>query len=302
MQKPEKKQGRFMQYIKRNGPLFALLPALLLVVFILVPFGYSIYYSLTNTALNKPTAKFVGFANYLQIFKSGIFWHATKVTFSYTFLALAIELSLGFIIATLLNYETWLGRILRPLLLFPLMISPIIGTLMWKLMMNPEYSILNYLLGPFGVDRYFKWSADSSSALMSAVLIDVWMFTPFIAIILLAGMRGMPRRVFEAAQIDGIGRWKVFKKITLPLLMPYIVIALIFRFIDTIAQFDIIFGLTKGGPGDTLMNYQVQAYTTGFSYFKIGQGSAMMLLMWLLVFVTSNFLVNYWHKVRSRIA
>jgi multiple sugar transport system permease protein len=284
-----------------RGPIFAILPALLIVILILVPFGYSIYYSLTDASLIKTDVNFIGFNNYLEYFRSGLFWHNFKVTFSYTFLALFFEFLLGFIIAFTLNQDTWLGRVLRPFTLFPLMISPIIGTIMWKLMMNPQFSVLNYILSPFGVTKDFSWATSSSSALYSAVLIDVWMFTPFIAIIILAGLKGIPPKVIEAASVDGLSRFTVLRKITLPLLMPYIVICLVFRFIDSIAQFDIVFGLTRGGPGSILMVYQVEAYTQVFNYYKVGYGSSIMLIMWLIVFIVCNFLIKYWGKLRERL-
>jgi multiple sugar transport system permease protein len=285
----------------KRGPIFALLPALLVVIFILVPFGYSIYFSLTDASLIEKDIHFIGFGNYIKYFGSGLFWHNFKVTFSYTFLAMFFEFLLGFIIAFALNQDTWLGRFLRPFTLFPLMISPIIGTIMWKLMMNPEFSVLNFILSPFGVAKDFSWSADTDYALFSAVLIDVWMFTPFIAIIILAGLKGMPPRVIEATRVDGLSRFTILRKIVFPLLMPYIVICLVFRFIDSIAQFDIIFGLTRGGPGDTLMVYQVEAYTQVFNYYKIGYGSAIMLVMWLIVFIVCNFLIKYWNSLRERL-
>jgi multiple sugar transport system permease protein len=285
----------------RGGPIFAILPALLIVILILVPFGYSIYYSLTDASLIKKEVNFIGFGNYIEYFGKGLFWHNFKVTFSYTFLALFFEFLLGFIIAFTLNQDTLLGKVLRPFTLFPLMISPIIGTIMWKLMMNPEFSVLNFILGPFGVAEDFTWSANSSYALLSAVLIDVWMFTPFIAIIILAGLKGLPTRIIEAASVDGLSRFTFLRKIVFPLLMPYIVICLVFRFIDSIAQFDIIFGLTRGGPGSTLMVYQVEAYTQVFNYYKIGYGSSIMLIMWVIVFIVCNFLIKYWSKLRERL-
>jgi len=285
----------------RGGPIFAILPALLIVILILVPFGYSIYYSLTDASLIKKDINFIGFGNYAEYFGEGLFWHNFKVTFSYTFLALFFEFLLGFIIAFTLNQDTWLGKVLRPFVLFPLMISPIIGTIMWKLMMNPEFSVLNFILGPFGVAKDFSWSANSNYALFSAVLIDVWMFTPFIAIIILAGLKGLPTRVIEAASVDGLSKFTFLRKIVFPLLMPFIVICLVFRFIDSIAQYDIVFGLTRGGPGDTLMVYQVEAYTQVFNYYKIGYGSAIMLVTWVIVFIVCNFLIKYWGKLRERL-
>jgi multiple sugar transport system permease protein len=284
-----------------KGPIFVLLPALLVLILILVPFGYSIYFSFTDASLISRDVHFIGFNNYLQYFRSGLFWHNAKVTFSYCFLVLFFEFVLGFIIAFALNQDTWLGKVLRPFLLFPLMISPIIGTIMWKLMMNPEYSILNYILSPFGIQRKFNWAGTSSYALYSVVLIDVWMFTPFIAVIILAGLKGIPPKILEAASVDGLSKWTSFRKITLPLLMPYIIICLVFRFIDSIAQFDIVFGLTRGGPGSTLMNFQVEAYTQAFSYYRIGYGASIMLVMWLIVYIICFWLIKYWHVLRENL-
>jgi multiple sugar transport system permease protein len=127
------------------------------------------------------------------------------------------------------------------------------------------------------------------------------MFTPFIAVIILAGLKGIPPRILEAASVDGLSKWTSLRKITLPLLMPYIIISLVFRFIDSIAQFDIIFGLTRGGPGSTLMNFQVEAYTQAFSYYKIGYGSSIMLVMWLIVYIVCFWLIKYWHVLRENL-
>jgi len=282
-------------------PIFALLPALLVLVLILVPFGYSIYFSLTDTSLISKDVHFIGLSNYLQYFGSGLFWHNAKVTFSYCFLAIFFEFALGLIIGFALSHDTWLGKILQRLLLFPLMIAPIIGTIMWKLMMNPEYSVLNYILSPFGIPRNFVWAGSSSYALYSAVLIDVWMFTPFVAILILAGLKSIPPRLLEAANVDGLSNWTFFRKIKLPLLMPYVIICLVFRLIDSICQYDIIFVLTRGGPGSTLMNFQVEAYTQAFSYYNIGYGSSIMLVLWLIVYIVCFWLVKYWRVLQENI-
>lgn len=282
-------------------PIFALLPALLVLILILVPFGYSIYFSFTDASLISKDVNFVGFNNYAKYFGSGLFWHNVKVTSSYCFLALFFEFVLGLIIAFTLNKDTLLGKVLQPFLLFPLMIAPIIGTIMWKLMMNPEYSVLNYILSPFGIPRKFIWAGSSSYALYSAVLIDVWMFTPFIAILMLAGLKSIPPRIIEAADVDGLSKWTSFRKITLPLLMPYIIICLVFRFIDSIAQYDIIFVLTRGGPGSTLMNFQVEAYTQEFSYYNTGYGSSIMLVMWLIVYIICFWLIKYWRILQGNL-
>jgi len=256
---------------------------------------------MTTYSLTSPVKNFIWFENYIWLFTSAEFWNSVKVSFVYTISAVGIELILGLIIAILLNQETFLAKIFRPLLLLPLMIAPIIGTLMWKLMMSPEFGVLNYFLSYIGM-RDFQWASAANSAMFSVVMIDVWMFTPFIALLLLAGLRSMPAPPFEAAMVDGASRWFTFKTLTLPMLMPFIIVSVVFRLIDSLRQFDIIFGLTKGGPGSVLMNFQVSAYTTAFTYTKVADGSALMIVNWVIIYVISMFLVKFWRKSQDRLS
>jgi multiple sugar transport system permease protein len=282
-------------------PYLMALPALALTLPVLYPFIQSIYYSMTTYSLTSPVKNFIWFENYIWLFTSAEFWNSVKVSFVYTISAVGIELILGLIIAILLNQETFLAKIFRPLLLLPLMIAPIIGTLMWKLMMSPEFGVLNYFLSFVGM-RDFQWASAANSAMFSVVMIDVWMFTPFIALLLLAGLRSMPAPPFEAAMVDGASRWFTFKTLTLPMLMPFIIVSVVFRLIDSLRQFDIIFGLTKGGPGSILMNFQVSAYTTAFTYTKVADGSALMIVNWVIIYVISMFLVKFWRKSQDRLS
>jgi multiple sugar transport system permease protein len=282
-------------------PYLMALPALALTLPVLYPFIQSIYYSMTTYSLTSPVKNFIWFENYIWLFTSAEFWNSVKVSFVYTISAVGIELILGLIIAILLNQETFLAKIFRPLLLLPLMIAPIIGTLMWKLMMSPEFGVLNYFLSYIGM-RDFQWASAANSAMFSVVMIDVWMFTPFIALLLLAGLRSMPAPPFEAAMVDGASRWFTFKTLTLPMLMPFIIVSVVFRLIDSLRQFDIIFGLTKGGPGSILMNFQVSAYTTAFTYTKVADGSALMIVNWVIIYVISMFLVKFWRKSQDRLS
>ena len=282
-------------------PYLMALPARALTLPVLYPFIQSIYYSMTTYSLTSPVKNFIWFENYIWLFTSAEFWNSVKVSFVYTISAVGIELILGLIIAILLNQETFLAKIFRPLLLLPLMIAPIIGTLMWKLMMSPEFGVLNYFLSYIGM-RDFQWASAANSAMFSVVMIDVWMFTPFIALLLLAGLRSMPAPPFEAAMVDGASRWFTFKTLTLPMLMPFIIVSVVFRLIDSLRQFDIIFGLTKGGPGSVLMNFQVSAYTTAFTYTKVADGSALMIVNWVIIYVISMFLVKFWRKSQDRLS
>ncbi|MEE4606441.1 MAG: sugar ABC transporter permease [Desulfobacteraceae bacterium] len=302
--KTKSKTGNSVKGVSSRNPYLPYLmalPALALTLPVLYPFIQSIYYSMTTYSLTSPVKNFIWFENYIWLFTSAEFWNSVKVSFVYTISAVGIELILGLIIAILLNQETFLAKVFRPLLLLPLMIAPIIGTLMWKLMMSPEFGVLNYFLSYIGM-RDFQWASAANSAMFSVVMIDVWMFTPFIALLLLAGLRSMPAPPFEAAMVDGASRWFTFKTLTLPMLMPFIIVSVVFRLIDSLRQFDIIFGLTKGGPGATLMNFQVSAYTTAFTYTKVADGSALMIVNWVIIYVISMFLVKFWRKSQDRLS
>ena len=289
-----KKLGRWTPYL-------LVLPALVIMIGILVPFFTSVYYTLTDFRLGDPVVNFIGLQNYINLLKSPGFWHNTSVTFRYALFAVGIQSVLGFIIALLLNTETFAAKIGRVFLLFPLMIAPIVGTLLWKLMMSPTFGVLNYFLDFFG-KRDFQWAADPGYAMFSVVLVDVWIFTPFIALLLLAGLRAMPQAPFEAARVDGASRWFIFRNLTLPMITPYFLVAVVFRLIDSLRQFDIIYGMTKGGPFDVLMNYQVTAYMRTFSYKDLSGGATIMVVSWVVVFVISNYLIKYWRKAQDKLA
>jgi multiple sugar transport system permease protein len=286
---------------ERLTPYLIISPAMIITGAVLIPFFASIYYSLTSYRFSKPNYSFVGLDNYIFILTSPDFWNSVKVTFLYATVAVGIETILGIITAFLLNTKTLMARIFRPFLLMPLMIAPLITTLIWKLMMSPEFGVLNYFLSFFGY-RNFPWATSPDTAMFTVLLIEIWTFTPFIALLVLAGLRSLPREPFEAANVDGASRWFIFRNITLPLLTPYIVIAVIFRLIDSLRQFDIIFGMTKGGPGNTLMNFQVFAYTSTFTYGKPALGLAYIIVNWIIIFGISFYLVNYWQRTQKQIS
>jgi multiple sugar transport system permease protein len=136
--------------------------------------------------------------------------------------------------------------------------------------------------------------------MLTVTLVDVWVYTPFIMILLLAGLRSLPKAPFEAAALDGVPRSFVFFRITLPMLMPYIITAALFRLLDTIQQFDIIYSMTQGGPGDTLMVFQVQAYLEFFQYTNVGRSAALLMILWAITYFMSNLFIKQWLKLRQR--
>jgi len=170
------------------------------------------------------------------------------------------------------------------MLLMPLMTAPALAALMWKLMTNPGFGIMSYWLTLIGIDD-FRWAASPDTALMTVVLVDIWVYTPFIMILLLAGLRSLPTQPFEAAALDGVPRFQQFWRITLPMLMPYILTATLFRLLESIQQFDIIYAMTQGGPGDRLTVFQVEAYLNFFQSTNVGRSSALLLILWAITFM-----------------
>jgi multiple sugar transport system permease protein len=292
--------GRKLRLGGRVLPYLLSLPALLVCVAILVPFVTAAIYSLQRYRLNLPFLRgFVGFGNYIDFLTDPAFLNTLRISLLYTALTVILELMLGLGIALLLRKPTRLHNAVSIMLLLPLMTAPAIAALMWKLMTNPSFGILSYLVGLLGIHD-FKWASDPSTALFTVVLVDVWVYTPFIMILLLAGLRSLPRQPFEAAALDGVPASFVFFRITLPMLTPYIITASLFRLLDSIQQFDIIYAMTQGGPGDRLMVFQVQAYLEFFQYTNVGRSAALLMILWLITNILSNIFIKNWLRLRAR--
>jgi multiple sugar transport system permease protein len=285
----------------RWRPYLIILPALLILIGILYPFVLAVYYSFTNYTLTRPNARFIGLTNYGRMLADPGFIHSTLVTFGYAVGSTAIELGLGLVIALLLNREARLARILRTTLIFPMMIAPVIGALVWKLMMQSSVGILTPMMKAIGLPT-IEWASRPETALPSVILIDVWIFTPFVALILLAGLRSFPQEPFEAARVDGASVWFTFRNLTLPMLVPFIIISVVFRFMDSLKMFDVIYAMTGGGPGDSLMTYQLNAYYSGFLYMNLSQGLPYAIVLYIVIYLVSQTLVNYWGKAQRRAA
>jgi multiple sugar transport system permease protein len=287
----------------RVRPYLIALPALLVLIGILYPFLTAIYYSLTAYTLNRPGSvdTFVGLRNYWRMLTDADFLYGSYITFAYALVSTGIELGLGLVIAMLLNRESRLAKILTPMLIFPMMIAPVIGTLIWKMMMQPSVGILNPILNAVGLPS-LQWAAVPETALMSVALVDVWMFTPFAALILTAGLRSFPNAPFEAARVDGASFWFTFRNLTLPMLTPFLTIVLVFRLMDSLKMFDIIFAMTEGGPGNTLMTYQLTAYRTSIQFQRLAQGLPYAILLYIIIYITSQYLIKFWGRAQRRAA
>jgi len=286
---------------RRFRPYLVLAPTLVLTVGILIPFFAAIYLSFTDYSLNSSDSSLIGFDNYVTMFQNADFWHSLWITIQYAFFCTTVEMLLGVGVALLLNDENFLSRFLRIVLIFPLMIAPVIGTLIWKLMTNPSVGILRQPMEILGLGD-FKWGASPDTAMFSLVMVDAWVYTPFVIILILAGLRSLPRSPYEAALIDGGSPWFVFKNLTLPMLTPVLLITLVFRLMLSLQEFSIIFALTEGGPGDSTMSLSLQAYNRAFPFYGLAEAIPMMLFLWALVYLVSFILIGFWRKAQQRAA
>lgn len=281
-------------------PYVLSLPALLVCIGILIPFFTAVVYSFQRYRLSQPWSRQFNWGeNYLNFFTDPAFWNTLKVSLLYAGITVTLELLLGLGIALLLQRRSTVNNFISIMLLLPLMIAPALAALMWKLMTNPSFGILSYLASLIGLND-FRWASSPDTALLTVVLVDIWVYTPFIMILLLAGLRSLPTQPFEAAALDGVPRSFVFFRITLPMLTPYILTATLFRLLDSIQQFDIIYAMTQGGPGNTLTVFQVEAYLNFFQSTNVGRSAALLIILWAITYTLSNVFIKNWLRLRER--
>ena len=274
--------------LRRRLPLLGfILPAVVyLAVFMGYPFVYLVHHSLLHENYANPAegSHFIGLGNYSVVLHSGIFWQSVLVTAVFAAAAVSIELVLGLCIALLLQRTIAGRRILIALFLIPSMMMPIAVGLMWRYMLDDGYGMVSYylklvhILGPSGLIAH-PLLARPWTALASLVVTDVWEWTPFMALIILAGLESLPIEPFEAAAVDGASRWQEFWQITLPLLNRAIVVALLIRIADAMRVLDIVFVITGGGPGNSTVTAQLLSYNIGFGAFQTGLAFAQVLLV-----------------------
>lgn len=270
---------------RRLGRWLTLLPALVLALVIFAPLVYSLLLSLYKwqlTQINTDKA-FVGFDNYVRLFTDAKVLGALGNTIVYVVGSVGIELVLGFVIATALFELTKGRRLANSLILLPMIIAPVITALLWRYMFDPQFGLISRALALFGHQGGIDFLGSAQLALPSLILVDIWQWTPFVILILHAGMLGISEEQFEAARIDGAGRVRISRSIVLPAILPQILLVLLFRTMDTYRIFDTVYVLTRGGPGGATETIGLYTYQTGFSFFDMGY--AMTLSVFILVTV-----------------
>lgn len=276
-----------------TGYLF-LGPALLLTVAIMLyPLVFSLTASFQAYNLTRPDDRtYVGLENYVWTINAPSFLNSVGLTLLFTFVAVTLEFLLGLGFAMLLNREFRFQGIVRTIMMLPLFLTPSVVGLIFVRLYYPGDGLVPLFLTLFGFDRNFPLLASPSTALPSIILVDVWRTTPFMFLVLLAGMQSMPQEVIEAAQIDGASPWQILRGVTLPLLMPLILIALTIRGMDAFREFDTIMLLTGGGPGQATEVISMMAYLLAFRSYDIGRASAVAWVILLLVLGFSIFFVK----------
>jgi len=240
---------------------------------------------------------FKGLGNYAEAFKDPRFLNALVVTFIFVCVAVALEFILGLAIALLVNRDFWAKRVIVSLIYIPMIMSPITVALMWRMLLNAEYGPINFfLLKLHIVQREVAWLSETRFALPSLIVVDVWQWTPFMFLVLYAGLQSVPEELKEVAQIDGASIWQIFKHITLPILFPFIILAFLFRVMDAFKIFDAVSVLTKGGPGTSTEVVSWLGYMTGFTYFRLGYAAAMAMVLFIIVMIISQILLK---KIRG---
>lgn len=258
-----------------------------------VPIGYAIWLSLHQYSVRQAgLSRFVGLNNYVQALVDGTWWTAFGQTFLFTVLSVSLEIILGTAMALLLNMAFRGRGLLRTLVLVPYAVLTVVSAITWRTMFEPNLGLVTTVLSALGLPGGdVVWLGEEGYAMAVIVLADVWKTTPFVALLVLAGLQVIPSDVYEAAELDGASRWKTFVDITLPLLKPAIVLAAIFRTLDALRVFDLPFVLTRGANGTESMS--MLAYQQLRENRLIGEGSALSILTFITVMVVSLIYIRF---------
>lgn len=282
---------------------------IILIVFNVFPLFYSLFLSFTDysaVAANAPV--WIGFENFERVLSSESMWDSFSITGRYVVLSVGLELVLGFALALLLREQFMGSGIVTTLILIPMMLSPVIVGLFWKLMYNPSYGYFNYLLG-FGNPATSpdwlasRWAGEPRPglALWAVILVDVWMWTPFVALLIYSGLKAIPDYLYEAAVIDRASSWFQFRRITLPQVAPLMLIAVLFRTIEAFTKsFDLVMGMTGGGPGGQTEVIAIRIYQQAFlGQFQTGRSSALAYMVLIVIIAISNIYIRNLNKAKE---
>lgn len=275
---------------------FVVPAALVVVAVILFPWIFTIYVSTFDWRLGGER-RWVGFANYEQLFTDARFGWAVLRTIFYTSLAVVLPMMFGLAAALCFHRKFPLRGLARTIFILPMMATPVAVALVWTMMFHPQLGVLNWLLVQFGLPPSL-WVYSADTVIPTLVLVEVWHWTPLVMLLILGGLASLPVDPYEAAKIDGASPWQAFRHITLPLLAPYIVVALIIRTIDALKAFDTIYVITQGGPGQASETINIFLYLQAFAFYNVGYASAVVVVFFILIMGLAALLL--WTRERVR--
>lgn len=265
-----------------------------LIIFNVFPLLYSLYFSFTDFRANvRDPINWIGLKNYADVLADPIIWRTFSTTLWYVLVSVGGQFIVGFGLALLLNRPIPGKGLLTTLLMLPMMLSPVVVGLFWKLIYDPSWGILNYALGLGKV----AWLTDPKLALYAVAITDIWMWSPFVMLLSLAGLSAVPKHLYEAASIDRAGKLYSFLRITLPLVAPILMIAIIFRTMEAFKTFDVAFVMT-GQPAAELISSRL--YKMAFQQWRTGPSSAMAYIILIMVLCITNIYIKYLNKAKER--
>ncbi len=273
------------------GYAFVLPTLAFLVLFNVFPLVYNLVLGFTNYRLSGSTWEWVGGLNYSRVFAKPEYAAALRTTGLFVVCAVAAELTLGFVLALALTRPFRGKSAVLTLLLVPMMLSPAVMGLYWTLILNGDYGILDQMLGALGIDQP-RWLTDGSLKLLSVLIVDVWMWTPFMMLIALAGLNAIPAYIYEAAEIDRASRYTVFRRITLPMCAPLLILAVLLRATDALKQFDLVMAMTGPNEGAT-QTVSALLYQTLIKEGKVGLSSAYACVVLVGVIALASLFTRY---------
>lgn len=275
---------------------------LLLLAFNIFPLLWTIYLSFTNYRANRPNAEVLwqGLENYQRVLNNPDIWENMRATAHFLCTSITLQLALGFVLALLLNRKFKSHSFWSTAILLPMMLAPAVVGTFWKYFFEPQYGIFNAIARFFGSAGDFTMLGDTQLSPWAIVLVDTWMWTPYVMLLLLAGLRSIPSYLYEAAEIDRASEWTKFWRITLPMVMPFIILALLFRSIENFKMFDLVDNLTSGGPGSVTELASIHLKREAFEKWRTGYSSALAIILFVAIYGMSMVTVRYLNKVKQR--
>ena len=277
--------------------LFVIPTIVFLILINIFPLFYSLILSFADySAISGKSPDFIGIQNYREILHDPHIWESLYITMKYVIISVSGQLVVGFGIALLLNRAIPFKGTITTLLMLPMMMSMAIVGLFWKLLYSPSWGIINYLLGL----GKFVWISNPKMALLAIAITDIWMWSPFVMLLSLAGLSAIPQHLYEAAAIDRASRWFTFRRITLPLVTPLLLIAVIFRTMEAFKTFDLAFIMTGGGPGTATELISIKLYNMAFPQWQTGKSCALAYILLIMIIGISNIYIKYLNKAKER--